>query len=71
MTTKSKSRIFIVAPTGADLSDKLHHICQTTKRDSIDAVYNRDDFEIIGDRLSLAAAKRFALRHGAKRPKVI
>jgi len=70
---KPKKRIFIVAPTdaGKSLGDKIHHICSTRWSGPIADIYSTDSYEVIADRLSLQAAKKFALELGAKRPKVI
>ena len=65
------ARIFIVQPSDYYPSDKVHHVCQTKQHGNLDEIYGADLYQILGSRQSLAAAKRLAERHGAKRPKVI
>ena len=68
-----RKRIFIVAPTDAGLAhgDHLHKICWTIETGDLLDIYGQDVYAVLGARLTLAGAKRFALKHDSKRPRVI
>jgi hypothetical protein len=66
-----KTRIFIIAPTGQNDDDHIHHVCKTNSSGSLLDIYGADEYEEIEDRLSLKGAINLAKKLGAKRPTVI
>ena len=62
-------RFFIVTPTIE--SDHRHDVCWTIENGSILGIYGADTYAVLGERQTLAGAKRLALKHGSKRPTVI
>ena len=64
--------IFIVAPNGQNPEDHIHKVCRSkVAGDLFTDIYPNDKYDELGDRMSLATAKKLAAKHGCKRPRVI
>lgn len=71
MANKTKFRIFIVAPSGQNDEDCLHHVCKTHSKKGLLDIYGMDKYDVVSTVTSLKMAINKAKKLGAKRPTVI